>query len=117
MDVFALGASLFELFTGKILFPGKSNNDMMRLFMEYKGKLPRGLIKNGMTWKQHFDENLDFKFLDTDKVTRKKIMRTITDCTAKKSMLDVIMARIGPEKQRSTTPDDQLYVKKAKQFA
>jgi len=103
MDVFALGASIFELFTGKILFPGKSNNDMLKCFMDYKGKLPKGLVKNGLTWKQHFDENMDFKYLDTDKVTRKKVMRTITDCSAKKSILDTVLARIGSEKQKSTT--------------
>merc|ERR1719498_1017611 len=36
IDIFAMGASLFEIFTGKIMFPGKSNNDMVRLYMEFK---------------------------------------------------------------------------------
>lgn len=116
-DIFALGASFFELFTGKILFPGKSNNDMIRLFMEYRGKLPHKMIKSGTCWKQHFDENLDFKFLDYDKLTRKKKLRIVTDCSAKKNILDVIMARVGVEKQKSTDKDDENYVKKAKQFA
>eukprot|EP00415_Alexandrium_ostenfeldii_P002009 UN2009 len=116
-DTFALGASLFELFTGKILFPGKSNNDMLRLFMELKGKFPHKLIKSGMSWKQHFDENLDFKYADKHPMTRKKIVRIISDCSAKRSMLDLIMQRIGPEKQKSDVKDDQLYVKKGKQFA
>merc|ERR1719171_635508 len=40
-DTFAMGASLCELFTGKIMFPGKSNNDMLRHFMEWKGKPPQ----------------------------------------------------------------------------
>lgn len=116
-DTFAMGATLFELFTGKILFPGKSNNDMLRLFMELKGKFPNKLIKSGMNWKQHFDENLDFKYVDKHPVTRKKIVRTVTDCSAKRNMLDMIMQRIGPEKQKSDNKEDQLYVKKAKQFA
>lgn len=116
-DTFALGASLCELFTGKILFPGKSNNDMLRRFMEWKGKLPHKMIKSGTTWKQHFDENLDFKFLDYDMVTRKKKTRIITDLAAKKSILDVIMQRVGAEKQKSEDREDQMYVKKAKQFA
>merc|ERR1711920_263549 len=70
-----------------------------------------------MTWKQHFDDNLDFKYLDYDKVTRKKVTRVITDCGAKKSTLDIVLERIGPEKQKSTASEDVLYVKKAKQFA
>mmetsp|Transcript_124192 Transcript_124192/g.215278 ORF Transcript_124192/g.215278 Transcript_124192/m.215278 type:complete len:346 (+) Transcript_124192:3-1040(+) len=119
LDTFALGATFFELFTGHILFPGKSNNDMLRQFMDFKGKLPVRLIKSGspVIWKQHFDENLDFKYVDFDKLTRKTKVRTITDCSAKKSIVDMIMQRVGPEKQRSEVRDDQLYVKKAKQFA
>lgn len=116
-DVFALGGTLFELFTGKILFPGKTNNDMLRHFMDLRGKLPHKMIKSGMLWKQHFDENLDFQHQDTDKATRKKKTRTITDCSAKKSMQEHITQRVGPEKAKSTEPDDVLYIKKTKQFA
>jgi len=117
-DTFALAGTLFEIFTGKILFRGKTNNDMMRLFMEVKGKLPHKIIKTGMCWKQHFDENLDFKFFDQDKVTRKKVTRIITDCAAKpgKGVLDQVLVRVGPEKQKSEIKDDQIYTKKAKQF-
>merc|ERR1719401_372051 len=67
--------------------------------------------------KQHFDENLDFKHLSYDKVTRKKVTRTLTDLGAKRSILDLVMNRVGPEKQKSEEREDQLYVKKAKQFA
>jgi len=118
-DVWAMAASLCELFTGKILFPGRSNNDMLRLFMEIKGKIPRKMITSGMkdVWKQHFDENMDFKHVTHNKVTRKKITKTITDLSAKRSILDMVMARVGPEKQKSEDREDQLYVKKAKQFA
>jgi len=117
VDTFAMGATMYELFTGRILFPGKTNNDMLRLMMEVKGKLPHKMIKSGMFWKQHFDDNLDFKFFDTDKATRKKVTRVITDLTAKKGLEEMIMQRVGPEKRKSQDPEDQLYVKKAKQFA
>jgi serine/threonine-protein kinase PRP4 len=117
-DTFALGATLFEIFTGKILFPGRSNNDMVRLFMEVKGKLPKALIKSGSDWKAHFNDELDFKFVDKHKLTKKKLVRIITDCSAKNTILDQIMnQRIGAEKQKSVNPEDQLYVKKAKQLA
>merc|ERR1711972_1310341 len=108
IDVWAMGCALFELFTGKILFPGRTNNDMMRLFMEVKGKLPHKMIKSGQLWRQHFDENLDFRFQDTNKATRKKITRTITDLGQKRSIVDMIMNRVGPEKQKSSDPEDQL---------
>lgn len=117
IDVFAMGSAIVELFTGKILFPGRTNNDMLRLFMEIKGKIPHKMIKSGMLWKQHFDENLDFKYLDNDKATRKKVTRVLTDLTQKRSILDLVMQRVGPEKQKSTEQEDILYCKKAKQFA
>eukprot|EP00445_Apocalathium_hangoei_P014356 CAMPEP_0203873410 /NCGR_PEP_ID=MMETSP0359-20131031/19735_1 /ASSEMBLY_ACC=CAM_ASM_000338 /TAXON_ID=268821 /ORGANISM="Scrippsiella Hangoei, Strain SHTV-5" /LENGTH=589 /DNA_ID=CAMNT_0050792107 /DNA_START=76 /DNA_END=1845 /DNA_ORIENTATION=- len=116
-DVFALGATLCELFTGKILFPGKDNNDMIRRFMELKGKIPHKMIKTGTCWKTHFDENFDFKYNTYDKVTRKKKLQIITDCSAKRSILDLVMARVGTEKQKSEDREDQLYVRKAKEFA
>merc|ERR1712232_754752 len=117
VDVFAMGGTLCEIFTGQILFAGRTNNDMLRLFMEVKGKFPHKVIKAGSLWKQHFDENLDFRYFDTDKVTRKKVTRTITDLSQKRSIADIVMARVGPEKQRSTDSEDVLYCKKAKQFA
>jgi len=117
IDVWALGCALFELFTGKILFQGKSNNDMIRLYMEVKGKLPHKMIKSGSLWKQHFNEDLDFRFQDVDKVTRKKKIRTITDWTKPRKIEDMVMQRIGTEKQKSSDPEDILYIKKAKQFA
>jgi len=116
-DTFALGATLYECFTAKILFPGRSNNDMLRHFMELKGKIPHKMIKSGAMWRQHFDDNLDFKFVDKHQATRKKITRIITDCSAKRSIPELILGRVGPEKQKSDNKEDQLYVKKAKQFA
>jgi len=116
-DTFALGATLCEIFTGKILFPGKSNNDMLRHFMEVKGKMPHKMIKSGTTWKQHFNEELDFKYLDTDPVTRKRKTRIVSDLTCKKPIIDMVMNRVGPEKQKSTDAEDHIYVKKSKQFA
>lgn len=117
VDTFAMGCTLFELFTGKILFQGRSNNDMLRLFMEVKGKVPHRMIKGGSFWKQHFDENLDFTYHDTNKLTRKKVTRVISDLTAKRPIVDLVLQRVGPEKQKSSDPEDQLYVKRAKQFA
>merc|ERR1719329_1583447 len=85
--------------------------------MEFKGKLPHKMIKTGMNWKQHFDDNLDFKFIDSDKATRKKVVKIVTDCGAKKSIIDQVLQRVGPEKQKSDVKEDQQYVRKAKQFA
>ncbi len=38
--MWSVGCTLYELYTGKILFPGKTNNHMLKLAMDLKGKLP-----------------------------------------------------------------------------
>ena len=38
---------MYELFTGKILFPGKTNNEMLKLIMDVKGPFPKKMLKKG----------------------------------------------------------------------
>lgn len=45
MDVWSVGCCLYELYTGKVLFPGPSNNDMLRLHMELKGPFPKKMLR------------------------------------------------------------------------
>uniref|UniRef100_A0A7M4DX82 Serine/threonine-protein kinase PRP4 homolog n=1 Tax=Crocodylus porosus TaxID=8502 RepID=A0A7M4DX82_CROPO len=40
IDMWSVGCTLYELYTGKILFPGKTNNHMLKLAMDLKGKMP-----------------------------------------------------------------------------
>ena len=57
IDMWSLGASLFEAYTGKILFQGISNNDMIRMMIKMKGiKVPAWMIKEGQFSRKHFDE-------------------------------------------------------------
>ncbi|KAL3578513.1 hypothetical protein D5086_020017 [Populus alba] len=48
MDVWSVGCCLYELYTGKVLFPGSTNNDMLRLHMELKGPFPKKMLKKIM---------------------------------------------------------------------
>jgi serine/threonine protein kinase len=45
MDMWSVGCVLYELFTGKILFPGRSNNEMLKLMMDVKGPFPKKMLK------------------------------------------------------------------------
>ena len=53
------------------MFPGHSNNEMLKLFMELKGKFPNKLIRKGQFRTQHFDDSCNFLSHETDKVTQK----------------------------------------------
>ncbi|KAL1495496.1 hypothetical protein AB1Y20_016861 [Prymnesium parvum] len=77
IDMWAAGVSLFELYTGKIMFQGTSNNHMLKLIQEIKGKMPHKLIRKGVFSELHFDPDYDFLFKERDKVTQREIVRII----------------------------------------
>jgi len=45
LDMWSVGCCLYELYTGKVLFPGSTNNDMLRLHMELKGLFPKKILR------------------------------------------------------------------------
>ncbi|KAH8797213.1 kinase-like protein [Flagelloscypha sp. PMI_526] len=45
LDTWSVGCTLFELYTGRILFPGQTNRHMLQLHMECKGRSNSKLIK------------------------------------------------------------------------
>lgn len=67
--MWSVGCTLYELYTGKILFPGRSNNQMLLLMMEVKGKLNHRMIKKATFGEMHFDENINFISIEKDKIT------------------------------------------------
>lgn len=77
VDLWSCSVTLFELHTGQIMFPGKTNNEMLRLMMEVKGRIPGRVIRRGMFRAQHFDEQCNFLYHEVDKVTQKEKMTVI----------------------------------------
>lgn len=76
MDVWSIGCVIYELFTGRILFPGKSNNEMLKLMQEVKGPLPRKMVKKGMFADKHFeldDPSMAFASLEEDPISRQPV--------------------------------------------
>ena len=66
-DVWSLAATLAELSTGAILFPGTQNNDMLWWFMQFKGKFPPKMAREGKTANEHFTPDLMFVHEEQDK--------------------------------------------------
>ncbi|THC98968.1 hypothetical protein EYZ11_001519 [Aspergillus tanneri] len=77
IDVWSIGCTLFELFTGKILFTGRNNNQMLRSIMECRGKYPPKLLRRGTLTHQHFDEMLNFHSTEEDRITGRMTTRVL----------------------------------------
>lgn len=71
IDMWSVACTIYELSTGKILFSGQSNNQMLKYIMELKGKIPHKLIRKGLFKSQHFNNNCDFLYREIDKVTER----------------------------------------------
>ena len=69
--MWSVGATLYELYTGQILFTGRTNNEMLKLNMELKGKMSHKMVRKGMFRENHFDSSFNFLYHTVDKVTHK----------------------------------------------
>lgn len=69
--MWSVGCTLYELYTGKILFSGKSNNQMLKFFMDLKGKFSNKMIRRATFKDQHFDDSCNFLYHEIDKVTER----------------------------------------------
>jgi serine/threonine protein kinase len=69
LDVWSVGCTLYELYTGKILFPGRTNNQMLLLMMELKGRFNSKMIKKAKFGDVYFDEMGAFESVEKDRVT------------------------------------------------
>ncbi len=77
IDMWSVGCTLFELYTGKILFTGRNNNGMLRAIMECRGKFPHKLLRRGTLSYDYFDDLLNFQAQETDKVTGRTVVKMI----------------------------------------
>ncbi|KAL2542629.1 Protein kinase superfamily protein [Abeliophyllum distichum] len=96
MDIWSVGCCLFELYTGKVLFPGNTNNDMLRLHMELKGPFPKKMLRKGAFTDQHFDQDMNFLAIEDDLVTKKAIRRLIHNVKPK-YIVSLISGSLGED--------------------
>ncbi|KAM3080150.1 U4/U6 small nuclear ribonucleoprotein prp4 [Clarireedia jacksonii] len=78
IDIWSIGCTLYELYTGKILFTGRSNNQMLRSIMDCRGRFPVKMLKRAQFAHIHFDEMANFLSVEPDKLTGKDVVKTMT---------------------------------------
>ncbi|KAK9255499.1 kinase-like domain-containing protein [Lipomyces tetrasporus] len=77
VDMWSVGCTLFELYTGRILFPGSNNNQMLKVIMQTRGKIPHKLLRKGVFTPSHFDDQMNFLSRETDSLTGKPVVKSI----------------------------------------
>ncbi|SPQ23822.1 c966836d-6d64-4a29-b56e-9d332b6b971a [Thermothielavioides terrestris] len=77
VDMWSIGCTLYELYTGKILFTGENNNQMLKNIMEIRGKLSAKLYRRGELAHNHFDEMGNFISVERDKILGKTTIKTL----------------------------------------
>lgn len=79
IDMWATACTLFEVATGKTLFRGNSNNDMIRLHLAAKGRdtLARKFLKKALFKHEYFDDNLNFLEKRIDPITGREYTHPI----------------------------------------
>jgi len=89
MDLWSVGCCLYELFTGSIAFPGRSNNHMLKLMLELKGPMPPKVLRRALFKDNHYDHLGTFSVIEEDPVTKQSIRRVIRDTSAKKDLAKI----------------------------
>lgn len=107
LDVWSIGCTLYELYTGKILFPGRTNNQMLLLIQELKGRFTTRQIRKGRFSGQHFDETNNFLSYEKDKNTGADVVRKVVLSTTPTPDAD-LRARLLPAHVAKSLPDDEL---------
>lgn len=81
IDMWAIGCTIYELWTGKILFTGGSNNEMIKTFMNCLGWPTEKLLKKGNLQNvlEHFEAGPPLKFIsqEVDERTKQVTIRKI----------------------------------------
>ena len=91
IDIWAMACSLFELYTNQFLFNGNSNNDMLKLMMETKGRFSIKMLNKSIFRQKHFDHDLNFLHHQIDKITKQpKEVKMQVNITAERDLMGML---------------------------
>lgn len=81
IDIWSAACTLFEIYTGSILFTGCSDNQMLKQIFELKGCYNQRVLKKGAFIQDHFDiQNNTFMSVEIDALSRQVAKSNNIDC-------------------------------------
>ena len=92
IDMWAAGCTLYELYTGQVLYNGKNNNEMLRKFQETNGAFPIKMVRRHrasyetMMLEPHFEDDGRFRSHEPDVVTGRDTLKVIPFTKPRKGM-------------------------------
>jgi serine/threonine-protein kinase PRP4 len=92
IDVWSVGCTLYELFTGKILFTGRTNNQMLRSIMDCRGKFTTKMLKRCQFAHLHFDEMANFRSVERDQISGRDTVKTLSFVKPSRDLRSRLMA-------------------------
>ncbi|KAI7895497.1 kinase-like domain-containing protein [Mucor mucedo] len=96
IDVWSSACTLYELFTGKILFSGRSNNQMLKHIMELKGRFPNKLLRKAQFTTHHFDADYNFMSAEVDRITKHEVVKKMVITKPTRDIKSRILAASTP---------------------
>jgi serine/threonine protein kinase len=101
VDVWSTAVSIYEMYTGEILFTGSSDNDMIRRFQNHLGKMVKKMVNlaNNPTVapgqpqpQRHFNKEGEFVWRTFDGSTKKSTSKVLIDFPTER-LEDMILAK------------------------
>jgi serine/threonine-protein kinase PRP4 len=92
IDIWSVGCSLYELFTGEILFPSANNNDLLYQVQQVKGPFTNKMLKKCLFRDKHFDQSGVFLYKEDDSVTNKPMIKRIAGVAKTRDLKTLLLA-------------------------
>ena len=90
IDLWSVACCLYELYTGRYLFPGRDNNHMLKHIQDVRGPFSSKMLRKSMFRELHYTEELVFVSKEKDPVKKSFVFRNIKYTGAKKDLFKML---------------------------
>jgi len=96
IDLWSLGCVVYELFTGRILFDGATNNAMLMSMQQIKGRFSLKMLRRAEFAHLHFDAAGVFEYARIDSATQATFKQKMTFTQPTKRLHSMLKAHAAP---------------------